>query len=96
MIIRNGFYNFNYIIEDSYLDACGEFETVSPRISKDGPNPVEFSEHGFYQDSNGKWFFLCTLCKHFRGKAYGYEIGWRRKDTGGVNAVTRLYVNKPI
>ena len=30
MIIRNGFYNFNYIVEDSYLDACGEFETVSP------------------------------------------------------------------
>ena len=37
-----------------------------------------------------------TRCKHFRGKAYGYEIGWRRKDTGGVNAVIRLYANKPI
>ena len=97
MVIRNGFYNFNYIVEDSYMNQCGELaQGISPRIHKQGPNPVEFSEHGFYQDSNGKWFFLWTLCKHFRGKAYGYEIGWRRKDTGGVNAVTRLYVNKPI
>jgi hypothetical protein len=96
MVIRNGFYNFNYIVEDSYLDACGEFKTVSPRISKDGANPVEFSEHGFYQDSNGKWFFILTKCKHFKGKAYGYEIGWRRKDLNGVNAVIRLYWKKPI
>lgn len=96
-IIRNGFYNYNYIVEDSYMNECGELaQGISPRIHKQGPNPVEFSEHGFYQDSNGKWFFLWTLCKHFRGKAYGYEIGWRRKDTGGVNAVIRLYVNKPI
>ena len=96
-IIRNGFYNYNYIVEDSYMNQCGGLtQGISPRIHKQGPNPVEFSEHGFYQDSNGKWFFLWTLCKHFRGKAYGYEIGWRRKDTGGVNAVTRLYVNKPI
>ena len=96
MVIRNGFYNFNYIVEDSYLDACGEFETVSPRISKDGPNPVEFSEHRFYQDSNGKWFFILTKCKHFRGKAYGYEFGWRRKDLNGTNLVTRIYFGKPI
>ena len=57
---------------------------------------LEFSEHRFYQDSNGKWFFLMTRCKHFKGKAYGYEIGWRRKDTGGVNAVIRIYFGKPI
>ena len=96
MVIRNGFYNFNYIVEDSYLDACGEFETVSPRIKKDGPNPVEFSEHRFYQDSNGKWFFILTKCKHFRGKVYGYEFGWRRKDLNGTNLVTRIYFGKPI
>ena len=97
MVIRNGFYNFNYIVEDSSLNKCGELaQGVSPRIHKGGPNPKEFSEHGFYQDSNGKWFFLMTRCKHFRGKAYGYEIGWRRKDDGGVNAVIRLYANKPI
>lgn len=96
MVYRNGFYNFNYIIEDSYLNACGKFETVSGRIHKDGPNPVEYSEHGFYQDSNGKWFFLMTLCKHYKGFAYGYEIGWRRKDLSGVNAVIRIYWKKPI
>ena len=97
MVIRNGFYNFNYIVEDSYMNQCGELaQGVSGRIHKGGPNPKEFSEHGFYQDSNGKWFFLMTKCVHWRGKAHGYEIGWRRKDTGGVNAVTRLYVNKPI
>ena len=96
MVIRNGFYNFNYIVEDSYLDACGEFESVSPIIKKDGPNPVEFSEHGFYQDSNGKWFFLMTKCVHWGGKAHGYEIGWRRKSLNGVNAVIRVYVNKPV
>ena len=96
MVYRNGFYNFNYIVEDSYLNACGKFDTVSGRIHKNGPNPVEYSEHGFYQDSNGKWFFLMTKCVHWRGKAHGYEIGWRRKDLNGVNAVIRVYVNKPI
>ena len=96
MVIRNGFYNFNYIVEDSSLNKCGEFGSISERMHKGGPNLKEFSEHGFYQDSNGKWFFLMTRCKHFKGKAYGYEIGWRRKDTGGVNAVIRLYANKPI
>ena len=96
MVYRNGFYNFNYIVEDSYLNACGKFETVSGRIHKDGPNPLEYSEHGFYQDSNGKWFFLMTLCKHYKGFAYGYEIGWRRKDLNGVNAVIRIHTKKPI
>lgn len=94
---RNGFYNYNYIVEDSYMNRCGKFtQRVSPRIHKKGPNLVEFSEHGFYQDINGKWFFLMTRCKHFRGKAHGYEIGWRRIYDGGVNAVIRVYVNKPI
>lgn len=96
MCMRNGFYNYNYIVEDSYLNACGKFETVSGRIHKKGPNPVEYSEHGFYQDSNGKWFFLMTLCKHVKGYAYGYEIGWRRKSLNGVNAVIRIHWKKPI
>ena len=87
---------FSEAVEDSYLDACGEFETVSPRINKEGPNQVEFSEHNFYQDSNGKWFFILTKCKHFRGKVYGYEFGWRRKDLNGTNLVTRVYFGKPI
>ena len=65
-------------------------------IEKIEDNPVEYSEHGFYQDSNGKWFFLCTLCKYIKGKAYGYEIGWRRKDLNGVNAVIRIHFGKPI
>ena len=96
MVIRNGFYNFNYIVEDSSLNKCGSFISVSGRIHKNGANPVEYSEHGFYQDSNGKWFFLLTLCKHYKGFAYGYEIGWRRKDLNGVNAVIRFYWKKPI
>lgn len=96
MCMRNGFYNFNYIVEDSSLNKCGTFESVSGRIHKNGPNPVEYSEHGFYQDSNGKWFFLMTLCKHIRGYAYGYEIGWRRKSLSGVNAVIRIHWKKPI
>ena len=57
MVIRNGFYNFNYIVEDSSLNKCGSFTSISKRFHKSGPNPAEFSEHGFYQDSNGKWFF---------------------------------------
>ena len=96
MVIRNGFYNFNYIVEDSSLNKCGEFGSISERMHKGGPNIKEFSEHGFYQDSNGKWFFLMTKCVHWRGKAHGYEIGWRRKSLNGVNAVIRVYVNKPI
>ena len=96
MVYRNGFYNFNYIVEDSSLNKCGEFDSTSERIRKDGPNSKEFSEHRFYQDSNGKWFFLMTKCVHWRGKAHGYEIGWRRKSLNGVNAVIRVYVNKPI
>jgi hypothetical protein len=37
-----------------------------------------------------------TLCKHYKGFAYGYEIGWRRKDLNGVNAVIRIHWKKPI
>jgi hypothetical protein len=96
MVYRNGFYNYNYIVEDSSLNKCGSFTSVSCRIHKNGPNPVEYSEHGFYQDSNGKWFFLMTLCKHYKGYAYGYEIGWRRKSLSGVNAVIRIHWKKPI
>lgn len=96
MVYRNGFYNYNYIVEDSSLNKCGTFNSVSGRIHKNGPNPVEYSEHGFYQDSNGKWFFLMTLCKHYKGFAYGYEIGWRRKSLSGVNAVIRIHWKKSI
>lgn len=95
-VIRNGFYNYNYIIEDSYMNQCGEFTSMSPRIDKGGSNPKEFSEHGFYQDSNSKWFFLMTRCIHYKGFAYGYEIGWRRKSLNGVNSVIRLYWRKQI
>ena len=90
MIIRNGFYNFNYIIEDSYLNQCGNFDHL------EGNNPIKFSEHHFFQDSNGKWFFRCALCKHIKGKAYGYEIGWYRTSSSGVNAKLRIYFNKDI
>lgn len=92
MVIRNGFYNFNYIVEDSWLNVCGKLDKgPSKRIHKSGGNTEEWSEHGFYKDENGKWFFLCTYCKLINGKAYGYEIGWRRKNDGGVNQVIRLY-----
>jgi len=37
-----------------------------------------------------------NLCKHIRGFAYGYELGWRRKSLNGVNAVIRLHWKKPI
>ena len=43
MVYRNGFYNFNYVVEDSYLNSCGKFETVSGRIHKKGPNPADVS-----------------------------------------------------
>ena len=95
MVIRNGFYNYNYIIEDSILNSCGKLSLpVSKRIKKDYRNHEEFSEHSFYKDSNNKWFFLMTLCKIYKDKAYGYEIGWRRKGDGGVNQVFRLYFGK--
>ena len=92
MVIRNGFYNYNYVVEDSWLNACGKLDKgPSKRIHKSGGNTEEWSEHGFYEDENGKTFFLCTYCKLVKGKAYGYEIGWRRKSDGGVNQVIRLY-----
>ena len=98
MVIRNGFYNFNYIVEDSYLNQCGNFDHLpkANRMHKEGNNPIEFSEHHFFQDSNGKWFFRCALCKHIKGKAYGYEIGWYRTSSSGVNAKLRIYFNKDI
>lgn len=92
MVVRNGFYNYNYVIEDSWSNACGKIDMEpSKRIHKGGGNTEEWSEHGFYQDENGKWFFLCTYCRLKDGKAYGYEIGYRRKSGGGVNQVIRLY-----
>ena len=32
-----------------------------------------------------------TYCKMIKGKAYGFEIGYRRLNNGGVNAVVRKY-----
>lgn len=97
MVIRNGFYNFNYIVEDSYLNACGTFDLPEDkRMHKKGPNKEEFSIHYFFQDSNGKWFFRTAMCKHYKGFAYGYEIGWYRTSSGGVNAKIRLEFKKPL
>lgn len=97
MVIRNGFYNYNYYDEDSKLNKCGEFNLPKhSRMHKGGPNPKEFNEHEFFQDSNGRWFFRSATCKHFKGYAYGYEIGWYRKEEGGVNAKVRLYWKKSI
>ena len=97
MVIRNGFYNFNYIVEDGYLNACGTFDLPEDkRIHKKGPNKEEFSIHHFFQDSNGKWFFRTAMCKHYKGFAYGYEVGWYRTSSGGVNAKIRLEFKKPL
>ena len=38
MVRRNGFYNFNYIVEDSSLNKCGEFGSISERMHKGVPN----------------------------------------------------------
>lgn len=97
MVIRNGFYNYNYFDEDSYLNQCGTFNLPKAnRMHKEGNNPIEFSEHHFFQDNNGKWFFRWALCKHIKGKAYGYEFGWYRMEEGGVNAKARIYWKKAI
>jgi hypothetical protein len=94
-VIRNGFYNYNYIIEDSILNICGNFDLLpTKRISKSGGNVENFSEHRFYKDDNNKWFFIMTYCKIVKGKAYGYEIGWRRMSKGGVNQIFRVYWSK--
>ena len=97
MVIRNGFYNYNYYDEDSITNACGTFDLpVDKRMHKNGPNKEEFSIHYFFQDSNGKWFFRTAMCKHYKGFAYGYEIGWYRTWDGGVNAKIRLEFKKPL
>lgn len=98
MVRRNGFYNYNYYDEDSIMNECGNFDHLpkANRMNKEGSNPIEFSEHHFFQDSNGKWFFRTAMCKHIFGKAHGYEIGWYRTSSGGVNAKLRLYINKKI
>ena len=97
MVIRNGFYNYNYIVEDSYMNSTTGFTKEFPpneRIHGSNKNLKDFNEHRFYQDKSGKWFFICTLCRMYKGKAYGYEFGWRRLSNGGVNAVIRLYWSK--
>ena len=97
MVVRNGFYGYNYYDEDSIMNSCGTFDLPKdPRMNKEGSNPDEFSVHHFFQDSNGKWFFRWALCKHIKNKAYGYEFGWYRKDKGGVNAKARIYWKKTI
>lgn len=97
MVIRNGFYNYNYYDEDSITNKCGTFNLPEDkRMHKKGPNEEEFSIHYFFQDSNGKWFFRTAMCKHYKGYAYGYEIGWYRTSSGTVNAKIRLEIKKPI
>lgn len=97
MVIRNGYYNYNYYDEDSITNSCGTFDLPDDkRIHKKGPNKEEFSIHHFFQDSNGKWFFRTAMCKHYKGFAYGYEIGWYRTSPSGVNAKIRLDINKPL
>lgn len=97
MVIRNGYYNYNYYDEDSITNRCGTFDLPEDkRIHKNGPNKEEFSIHHFFQDSNGKWFFRTAMCKHYKGFAYGYEIGWYRTWDGGVNAKIRLEFKKPL
>ena len=97
MVIRNGFYNYNYYDEDSIMNECGTFDLPEDkRMHKNGPNPEEFSIHYFFKDSNDKWFFRTAMCKHFRGFAYGYEIGWYRTWGGSVNAKIRVEYKKPI
>ena len=96
MVIRNGFYNYNYYDEDSIMNECGTFDLPKDkRMHKNGPNDEEFSIHYFFQDSNSKWFFRTAMCKHYKGFAYGYEIGWYRTSSG-VNAKIRLELKKPI
>lgn len=97
MVIRNGYYNYNYYDEDNITNSCGTFDLPEDkRIHKNGPNKEEFSIHYFFQDSNGKWFFRTAMCKHYKGFAYGYEIGWYRTWDGGVNAKIRLEFKKPL
>jgi len=97
MVIRNGFYNYNYYDEDSIMNECGTFDLPEDkRMHKNGANKEEFSIHYFFQDSNGKWFFRTAMCKHYKGFAYGYEIGWYRTWDGSVNAKIRLEYKKPI
>ena len=36
------------------------------------------------------------MYKHYKGFAYGYEIGWYRTSSGGVNAKIRLEFKKPL
>ena len=92
MVIRNGFYNYNYYDEDSILNNCGDFKHLpkDPRIHE-GYKPLKnFDVHQFFQDSNGKWFFRTAICRIIKGKAYGYEIGWYRTSSGDVNAKIRI------
>lgn len=97
MVRRNGFYNYNYIIEDSYLNECGGFNLPEDkRMHKEGPNLEEFNINYFFQDNNSKWFFRTAMCKFYKGFAYGYEIGWYRINNKEVNAKVRIYWKKPI
>lgn len=95
-VIRNGFYNYNYLVEDSYLDDCGTFN-LEPhqRIHESNPNIKPFKYNEFYQDDNGKWFFMLSRCWVDKdGFAYGFEVGFRRIGYNKTNAVIRLYHKK--
>lgn len=92
MVVRNGFYNYNYLVEDSVMNECGNFNHLDrdPRIHENYKPLQNFDVHHFFQDSNGKWFFRTAMCRIIKGKAYGYEIGWYRTSSGGVNAKIRV------
>ena len=104
-VIRNGFYGWNYNIEDSILNRVTEpfsIPTKSVRLKTDVYNDVikvnvgastlgyEFS---FYS-SGDKWFFIWAMAKKFGEKYYGFEIGWRRQSATECNQVTRITLNK--
>ena len=92
MVRRNGYYNYNYYDEDSIMNECGNFNHLDrdPRIHENYKPLQNFDVHHFFQDSNGKWFFRTAMCRIIKGKAYGYEIGWYRTSSGGVNAKIRV------
>ena len=75
MVVRNWFYNYNHYDESSSLNQCGAFDkSKDKRMHNYVSNKEEFSIHYFFQDSNNNWFFRTTMCKHYKGFVYGYEI----------------------
>lgn len=100
-VIRNGFYNWNYLIEDSILDRTSGIDLpIHERIHESNKNIQPFKYNEFYQDTSGKWFFYLARCwVDKKGRASGFDLGFRRiqpngNKSNGVNAVARLYWKK--